>query len=605
MYDVVILGAGFAGVYTALELAKTHPTYNILLLDAGPEIISSKSSSYNECYKLHTGAHYLGHFETAKRCLISSIEFAKESSDYILGSPGEPWRKGRHYLMSNSLFSVEAAKTVCEGLAETYRNLVKADPANKVFGEPEEFIRYLEPEEYSYVADSIPFTEPDSSKDDIKVMLGIETPESQIDINKMKEDLQSRINECKTIEFLPDHKVKSISWLQDELGYSVQTKSSNDSKQESTELYTAKLIVNCTWESIERLNKQLGLYIPDGKIIRIKASILVDLPKNLHNANTCIFSVGPYCSFTNQGNGTAILTAEQVTNVGYYSAGIDINDFTVTEDNVPVKKFMEGLDIAEGKGKDLSEKILQGCVHYIPSLQDAKIREIRVGYVKIIDPERTYSGSNSLHDPESSIHSRQNSGVGQEQDLCFLSNSGMKMTYTKRNAQEICRLIERNLNVREGLMLFISSMKEQIVTGDEKFTSFLLHHTFREYLLEKLTLYSSQPTVDFIAKTINKLVGQKKDVVAQVSEVVEKIHQAGGIRKFFESSSWQRESSSNGNSGVAAQKRQPDPLTVPRSMSSPALAISSSHAFFSKNNLGTVACLSPSVDGQFLCVMSK
>ena len=45
MEDIIVIGAGFAGVFSALELSKKH---NVLLIEASNEILPTNSSSFNE-----------------------------------------------------------------------------------------------------------------------------------------------------------------------------------------------------------------------------------------------------------------------------------------------------------------------------------------------------------------------------------------------------------------------------------------------------------------------------------------------------------------------------------------------------------------------------
>ena len=114
MEHVIVIGGGISGCLTALRLAET---FKVTIIESGEEIIPLHSSSYNQCYKLHTGMHYLHSIETAKRCLESSVEFAKRYRD-CLASPNslqKPWRRGRHFVMQRSDVPQEKVKDfVCK-----------------------------------------------------------------------------------------------------------------------------------------------------------------------------------------------------------------------------------------------------------------------------------------------------------------------------------------------------------------------------------------------------------------------------------------------------------------------------------------------------------
>ncbi len=42
LYNVIIIGAGPAGIFSALELVKIKPNYKILIIEKGPKIEDRK-----------------------------------------------------------------------------------------------------------------------------------------------------------------------------------------------------------------------------------------------------------------------------------------------------------------------------------------------------------------------------------------------------------------------------------------------------------------------------------------------------------------------------------------------------------------------------------
>lgn len=579
VYDVIVIGGGFAGSFTALELLKKG--YKVLHIDKDSSILGSSSSSYNECYKLHTGIHYLGDLETARQCLLGAIEFAKEFREFIQGNPGDPWRKGRHYIVSNSLFE---AKELCGNLQKLYEEKVIEDSDNAVFGDPKEFIKYLSPEEYSYVASEIPYTnegytfevmydivpennflkpnklylylqenclkfkvfnkgiveefcidETDPELDSIKavlasrlknnsdedndypvppvisiaelenkleikrknliyqgekeltleqkkilykytskfnmafsengevesihVTLGIETPESQIDIKKLKVYLEKELASYPSYTFVPNSEVNLIAFEKSTLNYSVEAKLLHGQPNKKN-TYKGAGVVNCTWHNMEALDREIGyvaqdestLILPSGqkevikneRFIRIKISLLVELPEVLKSINTCIFSCGPHMSFTNLGDGTAVITYEPVTNAGAYLAGT-----TILNEKLQAL-YREKLIPDAGMGKDFAQKIMEGAARYLPDLKNPNciVKEVRLGHVKIFVKD----GKNfSLNDKDSAIHDRKETGV-EEKGLCYLSHSGMKMTYTKKGAEIIASKFEDHFYTRKKIL---------------------------------------------------------------------------------------------------------------------------------------------------------
>lgn len=220
MYDVIVIGAGLAGTLSALELSKK---YKILLIEADTEIIPKTSSSYNECYKLHTGMHYIGDKKTAQQCLIKSIDFARKFRNFIAGGENlsSPYRRGRHYIMENSMISVDEAKSIALHLKKIYTKLIQKNSDNMVFGEPNNFIKFLEKKDYHYIADSIPYYNKNGKRSETSVVFGIETAESQIDIDALKTYLQQEINKNTNITFMPSTSVTDLAHNTNEFGYLV------------------------------------------------------------------------------------------------------------------------------------------------------------------------------------------------------------------------------------------------------------------------------------------------------------------------------------------------------------------------------------------------
>ena len=557
LYDVIVIGGGFAGAFTALELVKKG--YKVLHIDKDSSILGASSSSFNECYKLHTGVHYLGDLDTATQCLLGSIEFAKEFSEFIEGTPGDPWRKGRHYIMSNSLYD---HKEVCDALQKLYEKKVEEDEDNAVFGDPKDFIKYLKKEDYPYVAEKIPYANDGYTIDalyefipedkniknnkvyvylenglicckalnktgqvermqidntdsigemkaikavlssgasqeltakqrelifeytskqnplfsstgtieNIYVKTAIETPESQINIQKLRDHLQDELKKHPNYTFLPNSEVKDIAFEESTLNYIIDTESTiveaDGKKTKKMESHISAGVANCAWHKIEELDRKIGyvasdettVELPDGKeqriksdrIIRPKVSLLVALPESLKEVNTCIFSCGPHMSFTNLGDGTAVVTYEPVTNAGSYPAGSVILSEELRD------LYKEKLVPESGKGKEFAEKIMRGhpenpgAIKYIPDLAhpDCKVLEVRLGHVKIFVKN---GKSFTLNDKDSAIHGRQEDGV-EAQGLCYVSHSGMKMTYTKKGAEKVVNLFKDHFYTREKLL---------------------------------------------------------------------------------------------------------------------------------------------------------
>jgi len=485
LYDVTVIGAGLAGTLTALKLANKG--YKVLLIDKEGEIIPRTSSSFNESYRLHTGFHYVGDLDTAKQCLLNAIEFAKEFPDCILGGEdvNNPLRRSRYYFMSKSLFPLSEIKNVAKELKTFYAELIAKDSKNKVFGKPEDFFQTLDPKHYEHVSNDIPFYNL-KYKESIKVQWGIETAESLIDIEKLKNKLTKKIKENKNIHFVPYTEATQISQKADSIGYVVTTK---DKKT-----FHTKGIVNCAWQNAEKLNKTVGNYTPDpNRVNRLKASIRVKLPKGFENLQTCLFGVGPFCSFANLGDGTGILTSEKTTNIDSYQAGERFR-------NKEVNELIQTLDPKQGKGQELAEKILAECASYIPLLQDCTIQEIRLGYVKLMETKQTYTTS-SLYTKESPIHSRIPDGITIN-DLLYISGDAMKMINAPHNAIKIANILDKHFETAAVMEGIFALAKKQVNENLPKTTPTLLNPLL--YITNKRILWEE-------AKKIKETAELKKN----------------------------------------------------------------------------------------------
>jgi len=449
-YQVTVIGAGFAGIFTALSLCEAG--YEVLLVETNSDILMG--SSRNECYKLHTGVHYIGDYKTARQCLLDSINFAREFAPFILGDIDTYLRRGRYYLMSNALFSEGEVRELCEKLKEDYVKAIRKNPANKIFGEPEDFIKYISPEEYPYVSRDINCKDGKNNFSKEKVILGIEIGESQIDFEKLKLYLKNKLQSLDNLTLLTNNEVQSVNFADKSLYYNLGIK---DHKTGTKHNVLTEGVINCAWQNIEKLNKQLGFY-QEAKIIRVKASILVKLPRELQETNTCIFFAEPYCSFTNLGDGTAIVTYEPVTNVGAYMAGSELKNFESDSDKLQ-KALSADLNTKSGFGKELSEGMLNGAKEFIPLLATANILDIRVGHVKIIFNDNLESCSTTSK--KSIIHQRREKGI-EEFSLCYLSHSGMTVAYTLRAAKQLVEVMRIHFLLKERLTARLEKIKEEL-----------------------------------------------------------------------------------------------------------------------------------------------
>ena len=283
------------------------------------------------------------------------------------------------------MVSSTEAKEIALHLKGLYAKLIEENKNNKVFGEPENFIQFLSKEEYNFFADEIPFHSEKDKSSTTSVIMGIETGESQINIDELKAHLQNEIENQQNITFKPFSEVIKISPSTDYLGYNINYKNSFQ-----TNTITSSMLVNCTWQNIEKLDRTIGVNIPDdNQVNRIKLSVLVELPNTLRNFHTLICSSGPFISITVLPDGCAILTSERITNVDFYHAN---DDFLPEELQ---QKIDIELKINHQVGLDIAMQILCDCASEMNEsvkklFMKSIIKDLRVGYVKMMKIETKY-----------------------------------------------------------------------------------------------------------------------------------------------------------------------------------------------------------------------
>ncbi|STX29690.1 bifunctional tRNA (mnm(5)s(2)U34)-methyltransferase/FAD-dependent cmnm(5)s(2)U34 oxidoreductase [Legionella beliardensis] len=531
MHDIIVIGAGIAGTLTALELANKG--YKVALIEAGSQVLPPTSSTQNECNKLHTGMHYLGDIKTAEHCLTRAIEFAKKYPEFLAGKDNlsSPCRRGRHYVIGESLVSPEEAEQITHRLRALYQERIDADPTNEVFGKVEHFIQKLKPEEYNFISNTIPISTPDGEKV-TSVAVAYETGESQVDIIALQKHLQAEVDSHANIEFIPNSRVTDLGLMTEQFGYYVVASQADgyEIRQE------ARGIVNCAWQNIELLDKKLepqtaGVNVSAGPIEtaassnsvnRVKVSLLVKLPQELTNLNTCIFSSGPFFSITNLGDGTAILTSERFTNVGYYPVGKEMPE-ALQEKLAKLKPDTE-------EGKTFAKNIIDDCAacfagDYKELFKQAELLEFHVGFVKQLDMQEAYTQT-SIYQKGSAVHARQLDGViSKPNAFGYISNSGMKMTYAVNNAEQVSQRMDRDFRcimMYEDLVQLVKNQfSENFNQKYEEKIDTLLYGKYRERISGMINQHQALMSAEQSpSRPIGTLSDEFKGEIGQIAKAI-------------------------------------------------------------------------------------
>jgi hypothetical protein len=426
---VIVLGAGVAGCGTALELANAG--YIVTLVEILDGLLDGTSQRM-PC-RLGLGFHYID-IQTAIKNLHATLALVKKYPGFRLGeefADTHRLKRGRYFIVEDSQFSAAKVLEVYSELKEAYRKICEQDESNQVFGDPENFFRVLDADEYPEINGKV------------KPVLGIETAECILDWSKIKQFMIKQISEHPRIQVHVQTKVTDIT-MTTESKYIVECEQSNN-----VITFHGNMVVNCTWHNIEVLNAKLGIQYPIGhRTQRLKAMAEIEVPNELLETQSALFSFGPHAAFTNLGNGRGFLTYEPVTNV---ESSKDISL------SMRMEELMKRASHRQSEISSLGEAIITGATNYLPALKNAKLLNVHFGIVRSF-------GNANIFERESKIHERRESGVEQ----CapgYIINGSMKLTYFVLNAQEVLSLIKKFDATQAVKSLCVGNIQDVIPNG--------------------------------------------------------------------------------------------------------------------------------------------
>jgi glycine/D-amino acid oxidase-like deaminating enzyme len=418
MKNIIVIGAGVAGIGAAIELANKG--HYVTLIERK---VVGYGSSGRTPGRMGQGFHYAD-INTAKMYLRASIQVQRQYPDYLIGKDlpsNHPIRHGRYLITKDSDHPPEVILKTYRQLQEEYTRLVLEDPKNAVFGSPKSFIRILEPSEY----------ENKINKD--LVVAGVETNEHLFNFPAFLTDIKQALLKHPNINLLENSEVVEItrgSLNEPRFIVTVLTDLKNESS-EST--FQSDYLVNSTWENIEKLNRQVGIRMqPGSRTNRLKCLLIVKLPESLRDENSMFFCMGQHCMYSNLGDGYAMMTYAQVTNMDV-STDLDFSDET--------KRLLDNQATWDEKQK-VGMQIIQGVSKYIPDMTQAEIIDVKYGVVQTAGALKL----SDLKNPLSSFHKRDYDGIREEQ-LGMISNPCMKLFYFLHNSKTISTLLDAQFEV--------------------------------------------------------------------------------------------------------------------------------------------------------------
>ena len=241
---VAIIGGGVGGCCTALELAKTGQ-FNIYLLEKNQELMRESSDATPG--RLGLGFHYSDK-TTALHFLHVTVDFTKRYGQFrqeIGRKQSHPLRRGRYFIVKNSLVPIKDILDVYEAIKEEYTKMVREDPSCEVFGPPEDIYRILEPHEF------------ETDVEMGKIEMGIETAEELLDWPRLREFLIDQLEkEVNPIKVLTNTKAVVFRARDDGGGYVVD---GINTFHGGAFRVSVDFVVNATWYNIPKFNQMLSI----------------------------------------------------------------------------------------------------------------------------------------------------------------------------------------------------------------------------------------------------------------------------------------------------------------------------------------------------------
>jgi hypothetical protein len=427
MKTVIVIGGGAGGCGSALALANAG--LKVKIIEKASALLLGTSNATPG--RMGLGFHYID-FGTGAMYMKQNIEIVKKFPGYRLAEErdaNDPLRHGRYFIVKNSLFPKEAIIEIYKQYQQEYARLVAKDPSNKVFGEPENFFRILDPKEYAN----------DVNMDLVEV--GIETAEHLMDWPRFREFYIAQIHSHPNIEVLTNYEVKNV-----QKGKTCRFEIMVHTAHSKELVFQTDYAVNATWEQMEKVRKNLD--IPSATTVmrnRLKVLLEVELPETLRNANSMFFCMGPHCMFSNMGNGRGLMSYAPQTNICDWKAGSDIPN------EAQIKRLLMQQP-TEQEIQDYGNVIQSGVSQYIPQMKKAKILNTRFGIVKI-------PGNNAdIFDCKSDIHKRDEFGV-EELIPGWFENNCMKLMFFMVNGELV---LERLTNrIKNDGQILNSALKRQ------------------------------------------------------------------------------------------------------------------------------------------------
>jgi glycine/D-amino acid oxidase-like deaminating enzyme len=373
---IVVLGAGVAGVCTALELARRGR--RVTIIDQAPDCLLR--ASFRAEGKIHLGLVYA--HDPSLRTLELMLEGALRFDRIVERLVGEriDWEKLRssaflYAVLPGSLCSADELAATYSALQDQYDRRIESDsftyigtrPRTLSWPVPEGVAReWLAPE----VTDGV-----------------FGTAEFALDLSEFRRLLQGALERAEGVERRWHHRIESVDRTAS--GYRLE----GATRSGEAWALEAAVVVNCVWEDRLRLDAQLGLAPRRPWVHRLKYRVLGRLPSALADLPSFTFVLGPFGDIVTWPSGRVYLSWYPACLRGWCS------DLKVPEAwQAPCGGETES-DVA----RDVIDSTLGALSRITPGLGAITVETVDAGII-------TAWGATDVDDPDSTLHQRHEIG---------------------------------------------------------------------------------------------------------------------------------------------------------------------------------------------------